>query len=121
MREVLEVNRIGVVSSIDKKTGMVSVIYEDCGETTELLPYASFNDEYKPPEIGTKVMILQNSEGGIALGGFWNEENPAPDFTGTYRKKLGKNAYFEYDDETKTLTVVADYIKIKTVNGTTVK
>lgn len=110
----MEGHRIGTVSSVDKSTGMISVIYEDRGETTGDLPFASFNDEYKPPKIGTKVIILQSSEGGIALGGFWNEENPGPDFSGTYHKKIGKNAYIEYNDGT--LTIAADQIQFKTAN-----
>ena len=51
-------NRIGTVSSVDSETGMVSVLYEDRdGEVTELLPYATFNDEYKLPQLGAKVEI----------------------------------------------------------------
>ena len=58
-------NRIGTVSSVDAATGMVSVVYEDRdGEVTELLPYATFNDEYKLPQIGAKVVVLHLSNGG---------------------------------------------------------
>lgn len=70
--------RIGTVSSIDPNTGMISVIYEERGETTEALPCINFNNEYRRPEIGSKVVVLQSDGGGIVLGGLWNEENPAP-------------------------------------------
>ena len=65
-------NRIGTVSSVDPETGMVSVIFEDRdGEVTELLPYATFNEEYKLPQLGAKVVVMHLSNGGemgIILG-----------------------------------------------------
>lgn len=113
----MEEVKIGTISSIDKECGMISVIYEEHGETTEALPCANFNDEYKPPEIGAKVIVLQNGEGGIVLCGLWNEENPAPVTSGTYIKKLGNDAFIQYDDRTKTLTIKAENIQFKTLNG----
>ena len=74
-------NRIGTVSSVDPETGMVSVIFEDRdGEVTELLPYATFNEEYKLPQLGAKVVVMHLSNGGemgIILGTYWNEYNAA--------------------------------------------
>ena len=62
-------NRIGTVSSVDPETGMVSVIFEDRdGEVTELLPYATFNEEYKLPQLGAKVVVIHLSNGG-GMGG----------------------------------------------------
>lgn len=65
-------NRIGTVSSVDAETGMVSVVFEDRdGEVTELLPYATFNEEYKLPQLGAKVVVIHLSNGGemgIILG-----------------------------------------------------
>lgn len=94
-------NRIGTVSSIDAKTGMVQVLYQDRdGEVTQLLPYATFNGEFKLPEVGSKVVVLHLSNGsemGIVLGTYWNKGNPAGD-PGDYRKVISENAYFLHKD-----------------------
>ena len=70
-------NRIGTVSSFDKKTGMASVLYSDRdGDVTQMLPFATFNGEYKVPETGSKVLVVHLSNGseiGIILGTYWNE------------------------------------------------
>lgn len=106
-------NRIGTISSVDAETGMVSVIYEDRdGEVTELLPYATFNDEYKLPQPGAKVVVLHLSNGGemgIVLGTYWNQYNTAGN-PGMYHKDLGGGAYFEYD--AGTLSIVAEHIRL---------
>lgn len=105
--------RIGTVSSVDTKTGMVSVIYEDRdGEVTGLLPYATFNDEYKLPKIGAKVIVLHLSNGkemGIVLGTFWNEANIGKK-GGAYHKDIGEDAYLDYDN--KTLIIAAKHIHL---------
>ncbi len=94
-------NRIGTVSSVDADTGMVSVLYQDRdGEVTQLLPYATFNDEYKLPKVGAKVVVIHLSNGsemGIVLGTYWNRSNPASN-PGSYRKEIGEKAYFAYQD-----------------------
>ena len=112
-------NRIGTVSSVDPKTGMVSVLYEDRdGEVTELLPYATFNDEYKLPQLGAKVIVLHLSNGsemGIVLGTYWNERNAAGN-PGAYHKNIGDGAYFDYDKSV--LAVVAGHIRFRaTLDG----
>lgn len=111
-------NRIGTVSSVDSETGMVSVVYEDRdGETTELLPYATFNDEFKLPELGAKVVVLHLSNGGemgIILGTYWNECNVARN-PGTFHKNLGGKAYINYKDGV--LTIAAEHTLIASING----
>lgn len=106
-------SRIGTVSSVDEKTGMVSVVYEDRdGEVTELLPYATFNDEYKPPQLGAKVIVLHLSNGGemgIVLGTYWNKYNAAEN-PGTYHKELGGGAYINYKEGI--LSFVAEHIRL---------
>ena len=101
-------NRIGTVSSVDPETGMVSVLFEDRdGEVTELLPYATFNEEYKLPQLGAKVVVIHLSNGGemgIILGTYWNEYNAAGN-PGTFHKDLGGGAYINYKDGV--LTVAA--------------
>jgi len=112
-------NRIGTVSSVDAETGMVSVIYQDKdGEVTELLPYATFNDEFKLPQLGAKVVVLHLSNGGemgVILGTYWNEHNAAGN-PGTYHKDLGGGAYIDYNDGV--LTITAEHTHIGSLNGT---
>lgn len=113
-------NRIGIVSSVDANTGMASVIYQGGdGEVTQLLPYATFNDEYKLPKIGAKVIVLHmsnGSEAGIVLGTYWNHHNSAEN-PGQYHKKLGDNAYFDYDGNT--LTIAAECIRFLSTESET--
>lgn len=110
--------RIGTVSSFDPETGMISVIYEDRdGEVTELLPYATFNEEYRLPELESKVAVIHLSNGretGIVLGTFWNEGNPAGN-PGTFHKNLGGEAYINYKDGI--LTIAAEQTRIISLNG----
>ncbi len=109
--------RIGTVSSVDAGTGMVSIIYGDRdGEVTDLLPYATFNDEYKLPRIGAKVVVLHLSNGkemGVVLGTYWNESNVAG-ASGEYHKALGDGAYFDYTGGT--FTIAASHIRLVSAN-----
>lgn len=111
-------NRIGTVSSVDAETGMVSVVYEDRdGEVTELLPYATFNDEYKMPQLGAKVVVLHLSNGGemgIVLGTYWNKYNSAGN-PGTYHKDMGGGAYFDYNGGI--LIVAAEHTIVASLSG----
>lgn len=111
-------NRIGTVSSIDPETGMVSVMYEDRdGEVTELLPYATFNDEYKLPQLGAKVVVLHLSNGsemGIVLGTYWNKYNAAMN-PGLYHKDMGGGAYIDYNDGV--LIIAAEHTRIASLDG----
>ena len=44
--------RIGKVSKIDYKSGMVKVVYEDRDDAvTDLMPVLTFNAEYKMPQL----------------------------------------------------------------------
>ena len=100
------------MSSVDVETGMVSVIYHDKDETvTQMLPYATFNDEYKLPQVGTKVVVLHLSNGqemGIVMGTYWNKSNPSG-IPGLYHKNLGEGAYLNYDE--KILTIAAEHLR----------
>ncbi len=111
-------NRIGTVSSVDSVTGMVSVLYEDRdGEVTELLPYATFNDEYKLPQLGAKVVVMHLSNGGemgIVLGTYWNEYNAA-DNPGIYHKDMGGGAYMDYKDGQ--LLIAAEHLRIASLDA----
>lgn len=111
-------NRIGTVSSVDAETGMVSVVFEDRdGEVTELLPYATFNEEYKLPQLGAKVVVIHLSNGGemgIILGTYWNEYNVAGN-PGVFHKDLGGGAYINYKDGI--LTVAAEHTVLVSLDG----
>lgn len=113
-------SRIGTVSSVDARTGMVSVVYGDLdGKTTEPLPYATFNDEYKPPKPGAKVVVLRLSNGGemgIVLGTYWNKANVAGN-QGEYHKELADGAYFDYSNQR--LTIAAKQIRFLETNRDT--
>lgn len=115
-------NRIGTVSHVDLKTGMISVVYEDRnGEVTDLLPYATFNDEYKLPKLGAKVIVMHLSNGGemgIAFGTYWNESNTAKNpklNPKLYHKDLGDDAYIEYDGNT--LTIASKHTRLQSLSG----
>lgn len=106
--------RIGRVSSINEKNGMVSVTYPDLDDsTTAKFPVLSFNDEFKELKIGQSVLVLHLSNGqsaGVVLGGYWNESNIPPALSG-YRKELGEKqgqAYIDFRDGT--VTIHADRI-----------
>ena len=110
--------RIGTVSSVDPETGMVQVLYRDRdGEVTQPLPYATFNDEFRMPFPGARVLVLHLSNGsgaGVVLGTYWHRDNPAG-APGVYHKDLGGGAYLDYDGET--LTIAAEHIRLASLNG----
>ena len=92
-----DIVKIGRVSSIDYKTGMIQVLYEDLSDeddVSDYLPYMTFNREYAPPEIGEFVVVFGMSNGtsmGIVGPGFWNEANQPPELDpDVYRKEFAK-------------------------------
>lgn len=98
-------NRIGIVSSIDYDTGMVSVTYPDRdSSTTKDFPYLCPTEDYKMPKVGDSVMVVHLSSGsasGVVLGTFWDiEHKPKNPGEGKCRKQLSDEAYIEcVDDE----------------------
>lgn len=107
-------NRIGTVSSVDTETGMVSVFYNGPNEATGLLPYITFNNEYSPPQVGSKVIVLSLSDGGsVVLGTYWSRRN-FPENPGKYHKDFG-GAYAGYADNV--FTVSAEDIRFIVQGG----
>lgn len=108
--------RTGTISSIDKKTGMACVYFEDSDEeVSELLPYANFGGEYKPPGIGEMVIVAELEDGSaVILGPYWDDQNPGnPEGQNrAYRKCLGGSSYVEYDVDTDTLIIKADKLRL---------
>lgn len=96
--------RLGKVSSINYKKGMISVTYPDLDDSvTDDLPVFSLTDEYKMPPVGAEVFVLHLSNGctaGVVMGRYWNEDNKPPiSGKGVFRKELGESfgeAYIQY-------------------------
>lgn len=115
--------RIGTVSTVDYRNGMVSVKYNDLsGSVTADMPMLSMNGEYSMPKIDDTVLVVYLSNGssiGIVLGTFWNEANRPP-LTGkdVFYKRLAEDAYIKYKNGE--LVVKAPTLKIITDNETKV-
>lgn len=111
--------RVGKVSNVDIKTGMVEVTYADRGSVTDMFPYLSLNGEYKPPEVGRDVLVAHLSNGGCAgvvIGQYWNENNSPQETGNIYRKDISKNpgeAYIRYDEETGELVIKAKKVTLE--------
>ncbi len=118
--------RVGRVSSINYKTGMARVTYEDKDEAvTSEFPMLNFNDEYRMPKVGQTVMVAHMSNGssrGVILGTVWNQAyNPAETGAGLYRKDLSRKkdaAYIRYDDKTGEYLVKVANMHLNGINKT---
>lgn len=116
--------RVGKVSAVNYKTGMVRVVYTDReNETTAEMPYVNCNDEYSMPKIGSSVVTAHLSNGssrGVVIGQIWNKKNqPEESGKNIYRKELSKTkgaAYCRYDDGTGEYLVKAPRIKFIGLN-----
>lgn len=107
--------RIGIVSSIDYENGMVSCTFPQYDDATGAkIPYFSFLDEYKMPEVGSPILVLYFRSGqaaGINLGRYWNKVNHCPHMQkGVWRHELAPESkydkcWMEYDDEKCKLTI----------------
>lgn len=113
--------RIGKVSSVNASAGTVRVTYPDRDDSvTAELPVFSFTDEYKMPKVGSQVLVVHLSNGtsaGVCLGHYWNGSNRS-EVTGknVFRKELAHSygeAYFDYDEDARKLTIYADKVEIK--------
>ena len=100
----MEGMRLGVVSAIEKDTGMVQVIFVDTGDASDYLPYLTYGKEYYPPRINSMVLVagLASESGNhVVLGGFWNKVDVPPISENTdWKKIISNNAHFEYSDDT---------------------
>lgn len=97
-------NKIGTVSKVDYRKGMVSVTYPDRDRsTTKPLPYLSFGEEYCMPKVGDRVFVAHLSNhpaSGVVVGKFFNLENlPQKYGKGVFHKDLGSDAYIECKDD----------------------
>lgn len=116
--------RVGKVSNINYKTGMIRVTYVDKGKSVSSeLPYANQNSEYFMPQIGEEVQINLLSNGttkGVVLGTYWNKKNlPVEYGKGIYRKELSKTvgaAYLRYDDKSGEVLIKGPNAQLNAVN-----
>ena len=99
--------RIGRVSAVNYKSGMIRVTYRDKDETvTSDFPMLTNNDEYRMPQVGKHVLVAHLSNGssrGVVIGTIWNAKN-MPHETGEtlYRKDFSREkdaAYERYADD----------------------
>lgn len=111
--------RIGRVSKIDYATGMMSITYPDLDDAvTTLLSVVSFNDEWKPSQIGDEVAVLHFPNGqakGLILGHYWNKDNVPAVIDTVYRKEYGTDqgeCFAEYDGENLSFTDPEGTVKI---------
>ena len=129
--------RIGKVSSVNYGRGTIRVAYTDKNAVSAELPFLTFNDEYKMPNIDDMVLVMHLSNGtavGFVCGTFWSDTKKPPESgKGLYRKDLGQSqgeAYIKYSDGVLTLkadkiilessSVGTSTINVDTVNAGTV-
>lgn len=99
--------RIGKVSKIDYKNGLICATYPDLDDAvTDDFPVFSFTGEYKMPAVGDEILVLHLSNGqsaGIVMGRYWNEDNPPAVYgKNVFRKELGDEpgeSYVQYKDK----------------------
>lgn len=112
--------RIGKVSSINYKTGMMRVTYTDKNKSvTRELPMLNYGSQYQMPEIGQSVAVAHLSNGssrGVILGTVWNKNNlPAEGKKGVYRQEFSKTtgaAIQQYTEDTGKMVIMAPNINI---------
>jgi phage baseplate assembly protein V len=105
--------RIGNVSTIDYNRGAVKVTFPDKDDiVSDFLPYLSF--EYNMPKVGDTVLCVFLPNGiskGFCLGQPYSLKNmpkqPGPQY---YYKNIYDEAFYQYDKNSKTLTIDADNI-----------
>lgn len=114
-----QVNRIGLVSSVNYEAGTVRVTYPDRDDsvTVEIPLLSTIADEYFMPKVDDQVLVCHLSNGaeyGVVMGRPWDEDHkPAESGEGLYRKDfdrdLGK-AFLRYDANSGELKIKAKKI-----------
>ena len=110
--------RIGKVTNVYPTKGKVKVFYEDRNQTSIEIPMMTFNNEYKMPSVGDRVLTLHMENGGskaFCLGTYWNANN-LPTTNATYKKELCGGAYIEQIGDT--VTVYAPSLILSSQAGT---
>lgn len=114
--------RTGKISSVNYKSGMVTVTYPDKADSvTAEIPCLTAG-EYNMPLVGEQVAVIHLSTGtedGICLGAV-SSENQKPEVTGkgNFHKKLGTaemqtiNGKLSFSDSTGTVSI-EDILEMK--------
>lgn len=108
LRRLMNIIRVGQVSSVNEIDGTVRVKFNDKDEL--ISPELPLMDaEYNIPEIGDQVLCLFLPNGlqqGFCLNGFYSDVNKTPiQNRNIFFKKLDANTSIEYNKATKELTV----------------
>lgn len=88
--------RVGKVTNVYPVKGKVKVLYEDRNQASAEIPMLTFNEEFKMPAVGDRVLTLHMENGkskAFCLGTYWNANKVPPE--ARYRKDLGDGAYIE--------------------------
>lgn len=118
--------RIGKVSSINYKTGMMRVTYTDKNNSvTREFPMLNYGAQYHMPEVGQSVAVAHLSNGssrGVILGTVWNKNNlPTGGKEGVYRQDFSKTtgaAIQQYTEDSGEMVLKAPNISITGNNET---
>jgi phage baseplate assembly protein V len=124
MKILKNIIRTGKVSSINYDKGTVKVTFPDKDDiVTRDLPYLSF--EYNMPDVGDTVLCVFLPNGiskGFCLGQPYSLKNmpvqPGPQY---YYKNIYDEAFYQYDKNTKTLTIDAENIVLNAATSIILK
>lgn len=116
--------RVGNVSVIDYGRGAVKVTFPDKDDiVSDYLPYLSF--EYNMPDVGDQVVCVFLPNGiskGFCLGQPYSLKNmpvqPGPQY---YYKNIYDEAFYQYDKNSKTLTIDAENIVLNAASSIVLK
>ncbi|MCT4543300.1 MAG: baseplate assembly protein [Vallitalea sp.] len=108
IQTLLNVVKVGKVSSINIENGTIDVVFED--KDNMICPNLPLMDiEYKIPAIGEQVLCLFLPNGiqqGFCLGKFYSATNPPPkQDPNIICKQFADDTYIEYNKKTKQLTI----------------
>lgn len=108
--------RIAKVSSVQRETGMVSVIYTDQEDSaTDYLPFLTYGEEYHPPQVDDIVLVAGLSDGtysSVVVGTFWNKSNIPPNNGVPWAKELTDTVGISVENDI--ITVRAKDIMLET-------
>jgi len=106
--------KVGTVTAIFDEKGTVQINFEDKDDCT--VEYPLLSTEYNMPKILDPVWCIcmgNGVESGLCLGKAYSRNNPPPVIDkNIYHKPLfnDEKAFFEYNDNTETLTFKAKHI-----------
>lgn len=115
--------RIGKVSSVNYPKGTAKITYEDRDSATTIeLPVLAW--EYWMPQVEDRVLVghLSNSStAAVIIGPMWHDDHrPVEGKAGLRRREYEHTqgaAYERYDEDDKSLTIVAGGVTIKLQGG----